>query len=147
MALLRGVVDAYLPDLKYSSPACGARWSKVEDYPAVAQQTITRMAEQDVPVIVRILLLPGHLQCCHLPALEFLASLQSRPLVSIRQQYCPDWQITGRDGEMASRITGEEANCATSYALSLGLTLVGQSQNELDSDAKELTHSHQAKWV
>jgi len=111
-----------LPDLKYSNPACGARWSKVEDYPAVAKQTITRMTGQDVPVIVRILLLPGHLQCCHLPALRFLASLPTPPLVSIRQQYCPDWQISGRDGKMAGRIIREDAECAINLAQSLGLT-------------------------
>ena len=128
MTLLHGVVDAYLPDLKYSNPACGARWSKVEDYPAVAKQTITRMTGQDVPVIVRILLLPGHLQCCHLPALRFLASLPTPPLVSIRQQYCPDWQISGRDGKMAGRIIREDAECAINLAQSLGLDLVGSHE-------------------
>jgi len=125
MALLHGVVDVYLPDLKYSDSACGARWSKVEDYPGVARHTIKRMTEQNVLVIVRILLLPGHLQCCHFPALEFLASLPTPPQVSIRRQYCPDWQITDRDGMMANRITQKEADCALSFARSLGLALIG----------------------
>lgn len=127
MALLHGVVDAYLPDLKYSNPACGARWSKVEDYPVVAREAITQMTGQNVPVIVRILLLPGHLQCCHLPALRFLASLPIPPFVSIRGQYCPDWQITASDAEMATRITLEEGVSVTALARSLGLALIGSS--------------------
>jgi putative pyruvate formate lyase activating enzyme len=127
MALLHGVVDAYLPDFKYSSPACGARWSKVEDYPVVARKTITQMTSQNVPVIVRILLLPGHFQCCHLPALRFLASLSIPPFVSIRGQYCPDWQITDSDGEMATRIAPEEGIYATALARSLGLAVIGSS--------------------
>ncbi len=123
--LLNGIVDAYLPDLKYSDRACALCWSGVEDYPEVARQTIVRMINQRVPVMVRILLLPGHLSCCHFPTLRFLATLPIRPLVSIRGQYSPDWKITDSDGEMASRIGPAEVEHATALAESLGLEVIG----------------------
>jgi len=130
--LLNGIVDVYLPDLKYSNPACALRWSKVEDYPEVARQTIMRMVDQHVLVMVRILLLPGHLHCCHLPALHFLASLPIPPKVSIRGQYSPDWKITASDGEMATRLTKEEVESATGIARSLGLALVASDRTSLN---------------
>jgi putative pyruvate formate lyase activating enzyme len=124
MSLLNGIVDVYLPDLKYSSSACASSWSQVHNYPQVAQRTIVQMVDQNVPVIVRLLILPGHLRCCHFPALQFLASLPTRPRVSIRGQYSPDWQITSSDGAMAGRISREEVALANNMAQSLGLDCI-----------------------
>lgn len=122
IALLDGVVDVYLPDLKYASEDCARRWSEIENYFPIAQRAITTMVEQNVPVIVRVLLLPGHLDCCHIPAFEFLASLPVKPLVSIRSQYSPDWRITPCDKNMAGRVPKEETQRAYSVARSLGLS-------------------------
>ncbi len=124
LALLDGVVDVYLPDLKYADDACAKRWSNAEGYYQAAQGAIRTMTEQGVLVIVRILLLPGHLECCHLPALEFLARLPRLPLVSLRGQYSPDWRIADRDGRMASRLPAEELARAGAAVRALGLALI-----------------------
>jgi putative pyruvate formate lyase activating enzyme len=134
MSLLNGIVDAYLPDFKYSDPTCAIRWSKVEDYPQAARRTVLQMIDQHVPVIVRILVLPGHLQCCHIPALQFLASLPISPTISIRRQYCPDWQITTSDGVMADRITEEETDCVAFHARSLGLVVIDSGWKARETD-------------
>ena len=42
LALLHGVVDIYVPDLKYRNNDCGYRWSGVQGYFDVARQTIDR---------------------------------------------------------------------------------------------------------
>ncbi|MFC1718148.1 radical SAM protein [Candidatus Poribacteria bacterium] len=123
--LLDGVVDVYVPDLKYGSEKCGWELSGVSGYPETAKTAIQAMVSQDVPVIVRILVLPGHFHCCHSPALEFLSSLDSEMLfVSMRDQYCPDWIITQEDGEMARRPSVDEVGALYEKACYLALRLL-----------------------
>jgi putative pyruvate formate lyase activating enzyme len=123
--LLEGVVDIYLPDLKYGNNECGLRWSGVPAYSDVAHQTIARMLRQDVPVIVRMLVLPGHFACCHVPALERLAEVATNDLrLSVRGQYCPDWKIGNTDGAMSGRPQPEEVEAVRVEALRLGLRVL-----------------------
>ena len=68
---LEGLIDVYLPDLKYLSPALALRYSGKEDYPAVAKAALDEMFRQvgEVKVeggilrrgmLVRHLVLPSH---------------------------------------------------------------------------------------
>jgi putative pyruvate formate lyase activating enzyme len=123
--LLEGVVDAYVPDFKYGTEACGRRLSGVRQYPATAQVAVAAMLAQRVPVIVRILVLPGHFECCHAPVLDWLATLKGTHLfISVRGQYCPDWQISFRDGALARRPQPEEIEVVRARARHLGLSLL-----------------------
>lgn len=125
LSLLDGVVDAYVPDFKYGNEACGRHLSAVRDYPATARAAITAMLTQGVPVFVRLLVVPGHIECCHAPTLNVLATLQRDWLcVSVRGQYAPDWQITPGDGALARRPTQEEIEAVRDKVRSLGLTLI-----------------------
>ncbi len=68
---LRGLVDIYIPDYKYSDKALAEEYSKAPDYPLVAAEAIAEMYAQTGPfvqdenglakkgVIVRHLVLPG----------------------------------------------------------------------------------------
>jgi putative pyruvate formate lyase activating enzyme len=124
--LLEHVVDVFVPDLKYGSDECALRLSGVKHYCATVQKSLRRQLAQCVPVIVRVLVLPGHDQCCHRPALEFLASLPQRDLleVSIRGQYAPDWKISSADGPLAFRSTKAEWRDMQEYATRLGLKVI-----------------------
>ncbi|MGH8560225.1 MAG: hypothetical protein ACRESZ_22790 [Methylococcales bacterium] len=107
------MVDAYIPDLKYGNESCGRQLSLCKWYFANAGSAMQKMLEQRVPVIVRILVLPGHFECCHLPVLEKLAWLNSEWLfLSVRGQYCPDWNIGPAYGALNRRPTREE-KCGT----------------------------------
>ena len=94
--LLAQIVDVYLPDLKYGCDPCANRWSGTPNYVATVQSSIAAIAGAGIPTIVRVLVLPGHFNCCHEPALHFLSSLPRHgPMsVSIRAQYSPDWRIS-----------------------------------------------------
>jgi len=46
LQLLDGVIDIYLPDLKYSEDEAGYRYSKVRNYPQVARAAIREMHRQ-----------------------------------------------------------------------------------------------------
>jgi len=125
LALLEGVVDVYLPDLKYGNNDCGLRWSGVQAYSDIARQAIAQILHQNVPVIVRMLVLPGHVMCCHVPALRWLAEEATAHLrVSLRQQYCPDWKISAKDGEMSARPVATDIEAVRAEALRLGLSVL-----------------------
>lgn len=83
------------------------------------------IAGAGISTIVRVLVLPGHFNCCHEPALHFLSSLpRNGPIsVSIRAQYSPDWKITPDDGNMARRPTPREILEVRRCAGALGLQL------------------------
>lgn len=125
LVLLDGLVDAFVPDYKYGNKTCGLRLSGARDYPTIAAATIGTMLTQEVPVIVRILVLPGHVECCHRPTLEALADLRHNGtlLISVRGQYCPDWRIGPRDGALTRRATAIEIEAIHAKAETLGLLL------------------------
>jgi putative pyruvate formate lyase activating enzyme len=46
LALLDGVVDIYMPDMKYADPGVAQRFSRVRNYPAVNQAAVREMHRQ-----------------------------------------------------------------------------------------------------
>jgi putative pyruvate formate lyase activating enzyme len=46
LKLLDGIIDIYLPDLKYSDERTGRKYSAVPDYPAVSRRAVTEMYRQ-----------------------------------------------------------------------------------------------------
>lgn len=123
--LLEGVVDTYVPDFKYWDYECACKLSGAPDYGQVALAAIEQMLHQKVPVIARILVLPGHIDCCHLPVIEALSKIKAENLrISIRDQYCPDNLVNLHDGPLARRARAEEVNDISDYAMNLGIMLV-----------------------
>lgn len=46
LRMLNGLVDVYLPDMKYMSPELAGRYSRAEDYPEVAKAALSEMFRQ-----------------------------------------------------------------------------------------------------
>jgi putative pyruvate formate lyase activating enzyme len=46
LKLLDGVIDIYMPDMKYSDPAKARRYSKIRDYPQINQAAVKEMHRQ-----------------------------------------------------------------------------------------------------
>lgn len=102
---LEGLVDIYLPDLKYLDPDLAARYSHAPDYPQVATQALLEMKRQVGSslkcdpdgiafrgIIVRHLVLPGHLQNT-IDCLDWLADNFPPTLhLSLMSQYFPPLQ-------------------------------------------------------
>lgn len=126
LKLLDGVIDVFLPDCKYGNDACAERWSGIPHYWRTFQGMLPRMLAQQVPVIVRILVLPGHAPCCHLPSIRWLASLRHRAelRVSVLGQYAPTFLIRPDEGPMARRTTKDEVDQVRDEVGRLGLELV-----------------------
>src|SRR5581483_8351190 len=73
LRLLDGLCDVYVPDFKFGDERCAVALAGAPGYVEQATAAVAEMCRQRVPVIVRILVLPGHVECCHLPSLERLA--------------------------------------------------------------------------
>ena len=126
ISLLHGIVDVWLPDFKYGNDSCGQRLSGIRHYPGSATAAIKAMLAQQVPVIVRLLVLPDHFECCHVPVLKALSTMapSDQLCVSIRGQYCPDWRIGPRDGALNRRPASAETAAVRSLAENLGLVSI-----------------------
>lgn len=122
LRLLDGVVDIYMPDLKYADPEAGALCSRVPDYPQAARAAIAEMFRQVGDswmtdergvlrrgLLVRLLVLPNGLAGVE-ASLEWIASVLSpRVAVSLMSQYRPcHWAARGRFPQLARRITADE---------------------------------------
>ena len=101
LRLLEGLVDVYLPDLKYADNALAARLSRAPDYFETATAALREMYRQvgaavlengqlTRGLLVRHLVLPGHLDNS-LRVIEWLAEAfpKGDVLVSLMSQYVP----------------------------------------------------------
>jgi putative pyruvate formate lyase activating enzyme len=128
---IRGLVDIYLPDIKYLENGLGKRLSAVNDYadiiPGVLREMLDQVGRLEMDddgiavrgLLVRHLVLPGHLGNSR-SCLRFLADLSLEIFVSIMSQYSP--QYKARDyPEIDRTLTEDEYDEITDYALDLGL--------------------------
>ncbi len=122
MTLLDGCMDIYLTDLKFGNDACALRLSGAPCY----MRTVARnhlLAAAQGEVIVRHLMLPGHLHCCTLPVVEWLADHMPGAVVNIMAQYHPAHQAWGYP-ELRDTISLREHREVLEMAKSKGLELI-----------------------
>lgn len=128
---LEGLVDVYLPDLKYADGTLAAELSGAADYFPVACETIREMFRQVGPyvledglltrgVVIRHLVLPGYLDNTR-RVLDWIAETfaPGDVLVSLMSQYTPTADMTGR---LARRVTAAEYRAAADYMRNCGIT-------------------------
>ncbi|MRR09176.1 radical SAM protein [bacterium] len=132
LRLLDGVVDIYLPDIRYRDRAAAARYSDAPDYPEVNAAALQEMWRQAGPLevdddgiarrgmIVRHLVLPGGLSQTR-AALEFLAREISPDVhLSLMAQYFPAHRAIGIP-ELARHLTADEYRQALDWLDEFGL--------------------------
>lgn len=141
--MLDGMVDIYLADFKYFDDDLGVKYSNCKNYFIYASLAIDRMyrqvgnfiIENDLMkrgLIIRILVLPGHVDDA-IKIIDYLyAKYGNNIILSIMNQYTP---IGCLDFDNLNRkITIEEYNKVIEYALKLGVEFAfiqdGETQNE-----------------
>ena len=100
LRLLDGIVDVYLPDLKYADSAAGLEYSKVRDYAIYARAAIKEMFRQtgdelvydengllQKGLVIRLLVLPNDLADIRENVLWIKNELSPRVAVSLMAQY------------------------------------------------------------
>lgn len=118
--LLAGFADVYLLDFKYGPGDCALRLSDAPDYWHVC--TCNNLeAKRFGELLVRVLVLPGHLECCTKPILEWIAAnLGVETRVNVMFQYHPEWRAN-EVPELRRRLTAAEMERALQLAKAAGL--------------------------
>jgi putative pyruvate formate lyase activating enzyme len=133
LRLLEGVIDIYMPDMKYSSDDEALRYSGVRDYWQRAKEAMREMHRQvgDLEIdsrgvarrglLIRHLVMPGNLAGTERVA-QFIASEISRDsYVNVMDQYRPCFKAT-RIPELARPVTRSEYLQAVTEARRAGLS-------------------------
>lgn len=125
MEVLIDIVDIWLPDFKYGNDDCARRLSAVPSYTEVVKRNLV-LAAKHGDMIIRHLVLPGHIECCSIPILHWIAANlpKDRILVNIMDQYRPEHLVAKyprRWRELTRQVTWEEVWRVRAEAERLGL--------------------------
>ena len=118
--LLAGFIDLYLLDFKYGNNDCATAISNAPGY----WEACTRnhlMAKKHGELIIRVLVLPEHNNCCTKPILEWIAeNLGPWTRLNLMFQYHPEYRARERN-ELRRRLTRQEREEALRIAMEAGL--------------------------
>lgn len=123
MQILEDVVDIWLPDFKWGNDSCALKYSRIIRYFAVISRNHV-MAYGNGDMIIRHLVMPGHLECCTKPVLDWIAAKCPRVLVNIMGQYRPEHLVLlepEKYHEIARFPSTREIREAQDYADDLGI--------------------------
>lgn len=131
--MLEGIVDIYLPDLKYFNDKYALKYSGVTDYFKIASKAISEMFSQvgkcvfdengiiKKGVIVRHMMLP-HLLFDSKKVIDYLYKTYKDDIfISIMNQYTPITANLKNFPELSKKISENYYNSLIDYAVSLGV--------------------------
>jgi putative pyruvate formate lyase activating enzyme len=121
-ALLDGVFDVWVADYKFGNDACAARLARVPGYTTAVRETL-RWAARDHDLIVRHLLMPGHVECCWRPVAAWLAAELPGVKVGLREGFWPAWRAVAHP-ELRQPAATAELALARRIAADHGLRLI-----------------------
>lgn len=133
LRLLDGVIDIYMPDMKYADADTALRYSGIRSYPQVNRAAVKEMHRQvgDLQLdehgiavrglLVRHLILPNRL-AGSAKIIEFLArEISPATYLNLMDQYRPEY-LAPHHPEINRRITSEEYQEAVRLAIMAGIT-------------------------
>ncbi len=132
LKMLEGIVDIYLPDFKYMDSTLSEKYSKAADYPKVAMAAIEEMVcqqpgtvfDEDTGlikkgVIVRQLLLPGHVNDAKNILTYLHERYKDRIYISMMSQFTPFG--LEKYPKINRRVTKREYERYIDHAIELGV--------------------------
>ena len=134
LGLLEGLVDIYMPDMKYADPKVAEELSAAPDYPAVNCAAVKEMHRQvgDLKtekglathgLLVRHLVLPENL-AGSFEIIDFLSGeVSPSTTINVMAQYHPCYKAAVYP-KIDRRPTGEEIQLARQYAIKKGLNVL-----------------------
>ena len=119
--LLAGFVDVYLLDFKYGPDGCAEKISDAPNYWGACTRNHLE-AKKYGELIIRILVLPSHLECCAKSIINWMArNLGTDTRVNVMFQYRPEWKAY-EIPEIRRRLTRDEKKIAIQLAREANLT-------------------------
>ncbi len=144
--LFEGLVDIYLPDFKYISPALSLAYSGAADYAEVATAALAEMVGQvgavqldadgimQRGVIVRHLVLPGARRDSMAVLDRIKQTVGVRDVrLSLMSQYTPDFAPSDAPKPLLRRLTSFEYASVADYAVELGFEGYFQEREAADA--------------
>jgi putative pyruvate formate lyase activating enzyme len=134
LKLLEGLIDIYMPDMKYANSAAAKEFSDAADYPQVNQAAVKEMHRQvgDLQIenglatrglLIRHLVLPENL-AGSFEIIDFLAEeISVNTTINVMGQYRPCFKAHTHS-KINRRPTPEEIQSARQYAIKKGLNLL-----------------------
>lgn len=128
---IKGLVDIYLPDIKYLENNIGRQFSAVRNYTDVIPDVLKEMLDQvghlemdddgiaTRGLLVRHLVLPGNLENSR-KCLRLLSDLSTDTFISIMSQYSPQYKASNYP-EINRSLSETEYDEIMDFALDLGL--------------------------
>ena len=120
LALMDGVIDIYLPDWKYGTDRCSERHSAFPDYWQTLETFVTTAVAQG-DLLIRHLVMPGHLECCTEPILAWLGATMPGVRFNLMFQYRPCHEAR-QDPILGRRLMPDEELRAKAWVDTYGLT-------------------------
>lgn len=129
---LEGLVDVYLPDLKYSENVLGVRFSNIENYFETATEAIIEMHRQvgepifndkgmiQKGLIIRHLIMPNHIENTKKVLKWYSENLGDSAYISVMTQYFPEYRACEFE-DIGRQITREEYDEVEEYIYELGI--------------------------
>ena len=129
---LKGYVDIYLPDLKYYSDELAIKYSKAPNYFSIATNSILEMINQvGIPefdsngiikkgVIIRHLVLPGHIQNSKHILKWLKENVDKKAYVSVMAQYFPTYKAKN-DKYLNRKLNNKEYRDIENYLYTLDI--------------------------
>ena len=118
--LLAGFIDLYLLDFKYGNDRCAEEISNAPGYWEAATRNHL-YAKKHGELIIRVLVLPEHNECCTRPLLQWVHdNLGPMTRVNLMFQYRPEWKGKERS-ELSRRLNSDEIAEARRIAEEIGL--------------------------
>ncbi|MHC4415671.1 MAG: radical SAM protein [Planctomycetota bacterium] len=119
LELLDGVVLVYLADFKFGNDRCARRLAGIDRYLEVVTRNL-RLAAKRTRLLVRHLLMPGHLDCCTRPVTEWMAEHLPEIPFNLMTGYVPAYHSVGR-GVLGRCVTDRERSNAQRLVAELDL--------------------------
>jgi len=104
--LLQDVAELYLADFKFGNNQCGHTVAGVDNYFDTAARNLLYLKGR-TKLMVRHLLLPGHIDCCFKPIAAWMSSHLDGIDFKVMLSYLPSWR-SGEDRDLTRRPSHDE---------------------------------------
>ena len=88
---LDGIFDIWLADYKFGNDQCAQRLALVPRYNEIVRENLL-WANEHSELIVRHLVMPGHVECCWRPIARWLAENLPGVKINLRSGFWPAWK-------------------------------------------------------
>ena len=143
--MLDGTIDIYLADLKYFDDNLACNYSHCKDYFQYASQAIREMVKQvgkfvienglmKRGVIVRILILPGHVEDAKRLVHYLYTTYYDTIIISLMNQYTPLKKFDNYPN-LSRKVSDDEYQEVIDYAIDLGVKYAFIQEGETQSES------------